>query len=168
MSVCSDENGVAEASSPVNENCGFMAYNILAGGFLTDKYVSAPVPYDSPSLASSLPQRSAPRGRHDMDGWGRTLYRYRSDPAKEAVELYRAVAKEAGISLLELAVRWARERGLVTTSLLGVSSMQQLSEGACVHTHIHMNIHMYFSHLLHPCIGMRCFRYVILHERRIE
>lgn len=33
----SDENGVAEAASPYNENVGFMAYNALAGGMLTGK-----------------------------------------------------------------------------------------------------------------------------------
>jgi len=33
----SDENGVAEAASPFNENVGFMAYNALAGGMLTGK-----------------------------------------------------------------------------------------------------------------------------------
>ena len=32
-----DENGLAEASSPVHENAGFMAYNVLAGGMLTGK-----------------------------------------------------------------------------------------------------------------------------------
>jgi len=30
-----EENGVTEASSPVHENVGFMAYNVLAGGVLT-------------------------------------------------------------------------------------------------------------------------------------
>ena len=125
----SDENGVAEAASSVNENVGFMAYNVLAGGFLTDKYVDAPVPYDNPSFGGSKAQRAATRGRHDMDGWGRTLYRYRSDPAKEAIEQYRVVAREAGISLLELSLRWARERKLVTTSLLGVSTEHQLDQG---------------------------------------
>lgn len=34
----SEENGVAEAISPFNENVGFMAYNALAGGMLTGKY----------------------------------------------------------------------------------------------------------------------------------
>jgi aryl-alcohol dehydrogenase-like predicted oxidoreductase len=32
-----DENGVAEAASPYNENVGFLAYNALAGGMLTGK-----------------------------------------------------------------------------------------------------------------------------------
>ena len=30
-----EENGLSEASSPVHENAGFMAYNVLAGGMLT-------------------------------------------------------------------------------------------------------------------------------------
>ena len=32
------ENGLAEASSPIHENAGWMAYNVLAGGVLTGKY----------------------------------------------------------------------------------------------------------------------------------
>ena len=34
-----EENGQSEASSPVHENVGFMAYNVLAGGVLTGKYL---------------------------------------------------------------------------------------------------------------------------------
>jgi aryl-alcohol dehydrogenase-like predicted oxidoreductase len=124
----SDENGVAEAASSINENVGFMAYNVLAGGFLTDKYVDAPVPYDNPSLMSSLGQRKESRGRHDFDGWGRTLYRYRSDPAKESIKYYREIAKDNKMSLLELSLRWTRERSLVTSSLLGISNMKQFDE----------------------------------------
>ena len=37
-----DENGLSEASSPVHENAGFMAYNVLAGGVLTGKYLETP------------------------------------------------------------------------------------------------------------------------------
>ena len=36
----SEENGVAEAASPYNENMGFMAYNALAGGMLTGKWTT--------------------------------------------------------------------------------------------------------------------------------
>lgn len=35
-----EENGLAEASSPIHLNTGFMAYNALAGGVLTGKYFS--------------------------------------------------------------------------------------------------------------------------------
>lgn len=42
----SEENGVAEAASPYNENVGFMAYNSLAGGMLTGKYIKEPAAFD--------------------------------------------------------------------------------------------------------------------------
>lgn len=41
----SEENGVAEAASPYNENVGFMAYNALAGGMLTGKYAALRSPW---------------------------------------------------------------------------------------------------------------------------
>lgn len=84
-----------------------MAYNILAGGFLTDKYMDELVPYDNPSFSNNILRRQMNRGRHDMDGWGRTLYRYRSDPTKDAIKYYREIAKNYNISLLELSIRWA-------------------------------------------------------------
>ena len=65
-----EENGVSEASSPINENVGFMAYNVLAGGYLTGKYLTGPPPtYDNPSLVASQVTRTQPRGRHDEAGW---------------------------------------------------------------------------------------------------
>ena len=71
-----EENGVSEASSPIHENVGFQAYNVLAGGVLAGTYLDGPPPpADNPNLASSMAQRASPRGRHDEVGWGRTLYR---------------------------------------------------------------------------------------------
>ena len=71
-----EENGVAEASSPIHENVGFMAYNALAGGVLTGKYLDGPpTTYDNPNFAASMVTRLTPRGRHDDPSWGRTLYR---------------------------------------------------------------------------------------------
>ena len=42
----SEENGVAEAASPFNENVGFMSYNALCGGVLTGKYLDVPAAVD--------------------------------------------------------------------------------------------------------------------------
>jgi len=149
------ENGVSEASSPIHENVGFQAYNVLAGGVLAGTYLDGPPPpADNPSLASSMAQRTSPRGRHDETGWGRTLYRsqhqrrvlvlfypflndlflrelhvrYRSGPANEATVAYAAIAKKYGISLLELSLRWAAQRRPVTTCLLGATSMKQFED----------------------------------------
>jgi len=124
-----EENGVAEASSPIHENCGFMAYNALAGGVLTGKYLNGPPPTtDNRNFAESQMTRLRPRGRHDEVNWGRTLYRYRSGPANEATIEYAKLAVKYGISLQELSLRWCRERQAVTTVLVGQSSMKQLDE----------------------------------------
>jgi aryl-alcohol dehydrogenase-like predicted oxidoreductase len=119
-----EENGVSEASSPVHENVGFMAYNALAGGVLTGKYLKEPAAADERS--SKFLDR--PRGRMDELGWGRTLYRYRSGPADEATRAYEKLAKANGMSLAEMSLRWCRERSAVTTTLLGHTSMEQLNE----------------------------------------
>ena len=124
-----EENGVTEASSPAHENVGFMAYNVLAGGMLTGKYLDVAAAVDNPRdprLAERLLKN--PRGRMDDYSWGKTLYRYRSGPAGEATRAYAQLAKEAGMPLAELACRWSRQRGGVTTSLLGHTSMEQLEE----------------------------------------
>lgn len=111
------ENGVLEAASPFNENVGFMAYNVLAGGMLTGKYMS-----------DINPLQRKQRGRMDTRGWGQTLYRYQSPPAKSAIIEYDRLAKQAGISLGELSVRWAAEREGISTLLLGHSNLEQLRE----------------------------------------
>ena len=58
-----------QASSPIHENVGFMAYNALCGGILTGKYMEPRT------------DKKTKRGRFDEPGWGRTLYRYYSGPA---------------------------------------------------------------------------------------
>ena len=64
----------------------------------------------------------------DENGWGQTLYRYRSGPAEEATRAYAKLAKQHGMTLTELSLRWGRQRAAVTSSLLGVSSLTQLEE----------------------------------------
>ena len=124
-----EENGLAEASSPVNENVGFMAYNVFAGGVLTGKYLEIAAAVDNPhdrELAESL--LNSPRGRMDDYSWGKTLYRYRSGPASDATREYAKLADEFGISLTELSLKWCLGRTSVTTSLVGHTSMEQLRE----------------------------------------
>eukprot|EP00873_Tetraselmis_striata_P024668 jgi/Tetstr1/444932/TSEL_032750.t1 len=124
-----EENGVSEASSPVNENVGFMAYNALAGGVLTGKYLKVPAAPDDPDERRAVKSLRSPRGRMDDPSWGRTLYRYRSGPALEAVDKYAALAERYGLSLADMSLRWCRERTGVTTTLVGQTSMAQLETG---------------------------------------
>lgn len=124
----SEENGVAEAASPFNENVGFMSYNALAGGMLTGKYMDVPAALDDPVKDRAMASLEKPRGRMDTRGWGGTLYRYRTAAAQEAIKDYSKLAKASGMSLTELSLRWNRQRDLVTTTLLGHTNIDQLRE----------------------------------------
>lgn len=123
-----EENGLFEMCSPFNEDVGFMAYNVLAGGMLTGKYLDAPAAPDEPNPMQSFARTASPRGRMDDISWGPTLYRYRSAAASEALQRYAELAKKAGLSLTELSLRWAKERSGMTTALVGHTSMAQLEE----------------------------------------
>lgn len=129
----SEENGVAEAASPLNENVGFMAYNALAGGMLTGKYFDGPPPaMDDPDRKRAEKSLQSPRGRMDTQGWGGTLYRYRTDAAVSAANEYGNIAKQNGMTLTELSLRWCRQRSLISTILVGHSNIKQLRESiAC-------------------------------------
>lgn len=123
-----EENGLFEMMSPYNENVGFLAYNVLAGGVLTGKYLEEAASVDQSNPAKAMQYAMQPRGRMDDINWGRTLYRYRSEAAERATRSYAALAKASGLSLPELALRWTRQRGGVTSALLGCSSLAQLDE----------------------------------------
>lgn len=124
----SEENGVAEAASPYNENVGFMSYNALAGGMLTGKYMNIPAALDDTNRDRAISSLQKPRGRMDTRGWGGTLYRYRTEAAQEAIQDYSKLAKANGMSLTEMCLRWNRQRSMLTTTLLGHTSMDQLKE----------------------------------------
>lgn len=126
----SEENGTAEAASPFNENVGFMSYNALAGGMLTGKYLDVPAALDDAITNNERAMTSLqnPRGRMDTKGWGGTLYRYRTDAAQEAIREYQRIAEKNDMTLTELALRWNRQRSLVTTTLVGHTSMKQLED----------------------------------------
>ncbi|KAJ1446553.1 putative aldo/keto reductase family protein, partial [Pelagophyceae sp. CCMP2097] len=124
-----EENGLSEASSPALENCGFMAYNVLAGGMLTGKYDAVPAAVDDADRARAETNARAPRGRMDTRGWGNTLGRYRTAAARDAAMRYAALARDFGLSgPTELALRFAASRPAVTTSLVGHTSLAQLDE----------------------------------------
>ena len=124
----SEENGLAEACSPVHENVGWMAYNVLAGGFLTGKYLRQAAAVDERDAPKAEELLRNPRGRMDDFSWGSTLYRYRSSAALAAAAAYSRIAADAGISETELACRWVRQRNFCTTSLLGHTSLEQLEQ----------------------------------------
>jgi hypothetical protein len=54
---------VMQGCAPVNENVGFLAYNVLGGGVLTGKYLDSPAAPDLPTEAAMREQMRQPRGR---------------------------------------------------------------------------------------------------------
>ncbi|KAL7569642.1 hypothetical protein ACA910_008298 [Epithemia clementina (nom. ined.)] len=132
----SEENGVAEAASPYNENVGFLAYNALAGGMLTGKYLNVQAAVDDLDGNRERAKQSIqnPRGRMDTKGWGVTLYRYRTAAAQQAIREYQALLLSQQSKfrlkggLTELSLRWCRQRSLITSTLVGHSNLQQLQD----------------------------------------
>lgn len=103
-----------------DQKVGLAIYNPLGGGLLTGKH-----------------QRGQPQGvnRFNTDQLSGTatlgqLYfeRYWTDANFDAVDGYSAIAKQAGISLVELAMRWMISQHHVDTILIGASKKEQLQQ----------------------------------------
>lgn len=88
-----------------------VVYNPLAGGLLTGKHGLATTP--------------AAGSRFSQDMYRR---RYWNEQQFAAVERLRAGAGAAGLSLIELALRWLLARPVVDAILLGASSAAQLRD----------------------------------------
>ncbi|MEZ5276127.1 MAG: aldo/keto reductase [Opitutaceae bacterium] len=88
---------------------GLVVYNPLAGGLLTGKH-APDKPLESTRLASN---------RHYHD-------RFWHPVNLKAVERLKAIAEAAGISLVELSLRWLLSRPVVDSVIVGVSSEAQL------------------------------------------
>lgn len=79
-----------------------MAYDALARGMLTGKYVSLPAALDIPTNTNNHEEErimvmellKSPRDRMDTRGWGGPLYRYRSAAAQAAIRDYAKIANQ--------------------------------------------------------------------------
>ncbi len=54
------------------------------------------------------------------------MERYTKSLAKQAVAEYAAVAKKHGMTPTELALAWCKQKWQVTSTIIGVTSMEQL------------------------------------------
>ncbi len=106
--------GIEDEYLPFCERFGVavVPYNPLAGGLLTGKHSRAGGP--------------APGTRFD----GNIMYqdRYWLDDDFAAVEELRSIAKEAGRTLVELALQWLLSQSVVDSIILGASRLEQLQE----------------------------------------
>ncbi len=99
---------------PASRHLGLanLVYNPLAGGLLTGKHRGAA----APAAGTRFAERTTYRDRY----WSMQLH--------AAVDRLAAVAAEAGVPLIALALRWLLMRDDVTGIILGVSAVKQLEE----------------------------------------
>jgi aryl-alcohol dehydrogenase-like predicted oxidoreductase len=90
-------------------------YNPLAGGLLTGKHGrDAPEPGSRFTLAGGQGERY--------------LERYWSDELHDTVDAIRPLAKEAGVSMVQLAVSWVLANPAVTSPIVGATRPEQLDD----------------------------------------
>jgi len=127
-----------------SENFGFtpptvaqQMYSLLTRG-LEDEYLACSAEYGLGLVAYSPLAGGLLTGKHDPDHppaagtrfAGNQLYvaRYWRPAYFEAVEEARAIGADAGLTILELALRWVLHRPQVDSVVLGASSLEQLEE----------------------------------------
>ncbi|KAF5736747.1 aldo-keto reductase isoform X1 [Tripterygium wilfordii] len=110
---CRFEVDLVEVCHPNNCNVGLLAYSPLGGGALSGKYL------DTNSEA-------AKQGRFNMfPGY---MDRYNKSIAREATEEYVKLAKKYGLTPVQLALGFTRDRQFMTSSIIGATSLDQLEE----------------------------------------
>jgi aryl-alcohol dehydrogenase-like predicted oxidoreductase len=92
------------------EDLGFFAYSPLGFGHLTGKYIQDP---ESSGRVNLFP------------GYAK---RYNKPGVTLAVEDYLHIAKEANLSLTQMALSFAYRQWFVTSTIVGATSMNQLKE----------------------------------------
>ncbi|CAL1396345.1 unnamed protein product [Linum trigynum] len=110
---CPFEIDLSEVCHPNNCNIGLLAYSPLAGGALSGKYLD-------------LDSEAAKNGRFKLfPGY---MARYRDSLAREATVHYIEMAKKHGLTPVQLALGFVRDRPFVTSSIVGATSVAQLKE----------------------------------------
>jgi aryl-alcohol dehydrogenase-like predicted oxidoreductase len=103
-----ETGGCAEVA--LRENVGLLAYSPLAQGCLTGKYLDGALPA----------------------GARKTLYnrmqRYEGPGAAAAIAAYVALARELGLSPVQLSLKFVETRPWVTSAIIGASTVGQLEE----------------------------------------
>ncbi|KAG9445662.1 hypothetical protein H6P81_011790 [Aristolochia fimbriata] len=113
LARCKFEVDLVEVCHPNNCNIGLLAYSPLGGGSLTGKYLD-------------INSEAAKKGRLNLfPGY---MERYNKSVAREATELYLELAKKHGLSPVELALGFTRDRPFMTSSIIGATSVEQLKE----------------------------------------
>jgi len=103
------DNDLAEVL--FREQMSLLAYSPLAGGMLSGKYLGEAQPSDARFTL--------------FDGLG---IRFRKPMVREAIAAYVALAKQRGLSPVQIALGYVRSRWFLGASIIGATSMAQLTE----------------------------------------
>ncbi|GJM95919.1 hypothetical protein PR202_ga12712 [Eleusine coracana subsp. coracana] len=110
---CRFEVDLVEVCHPNNCNIGLLAYSPLAGGVLTGKYLDANSDITKKSRLNLFP------------GY---MERYNGSLAKEATNEYVKLAKKHGLTPVQLALGFVRDRPFTASTIIGATTMDQLKE----------------------------------------
>ncbi|TVU46127.1 hypothetical protein EJB05_05645, partial [Eragrostis curvula] len=110
---CRFEVDLVEVCHPNNCNVGLLAYSPLAGGVLSGKYLDA---------NSDISKRSR------LNLFPGYMERYNGSLAKEATNEYVNLAKKHGLSSVQLALGFVRDRPFTASTIIGATTMDQLKE----------------------------------------
>jgi aryl-alcohol dehydrogenase-like predicted oxidoreductase len=130
------EVGMAEIAH--REQAGLLAYSPLAFGMLSGKY-----------LGGKWPEKAR-----------MTLYerfsRYTSSRGMEATRAYVELAREHGLSPVQMALAYVNSRSFVTSNIIGATSMEQLREnigsaGVTLSPELQQSIETIHQEFTYPC-----------------
>ncbi|KAI3756705.1 hypothetical protein L1987_56527 [Smallanthus sonchifolius] len=110
---CKFEADLVEVCHPKNCNVGLLCYSPLAGGALSGKY---------------LDPKSEAAKKSRLQLFPGYMERYNKSIAKEATAQYIEMAKKHGLSPVELALGFVRDRPFMTSTIIGATSLEQLKE----------------------------------------
>lgn len=102
------ETGLAEIA--IREKVGLLAYSPLAQGYLTGKYLNGARPAGARTTLFNRGQR------------------YEKPGVDEAITAYHALARDAGIDPVQLAIAFVTSRPFVTSNIIGATSVAQLDQ----------------------------------------
>ncbi len=87
---------------------GVLAYGVLLGGFLSDKWLGVPQPQDTESLSPSLQKYL--RFIHAAGGWARF---------QNLLSVLNVVAQKHGVSIAAVGIRWVLDIDVVKAVVVG-------------------------------------------------
>ncbi len=96
------------------ENVGLLAYSPLGFGMLSGKHQNGILPNSRNGL---FPQ----------------FTRYTNDNCKKAIDLYHRLALENGLTLTEMALAFVQQQQIVTSTIIGATTLAQLEENINTH-----------------------------------